>query len=510
MTANRGVVAAGHEMTAEAAAEVLREGGNAFDAALAAVATACVPEFVFASIGGGGFLTAHDAASGRTLVYDFFAHTPRVKRAEAELDFHAIQADFGPARQAFHIGAGSAAAPGLVPGLFAVHADLATMPVKRLLEPAIAAAHDGVRVSPLQAYLHTIVAPILTADPGTRALFAPEGKLLEAGDTYRNAAFADLLEALAAEGPRLFTEGEVARAIAEQSESFGGHLAMADLKNYRVERRAPLNRRYKSAQLHLNPPPAASGALIAFGLALLERLEGGVPDAVTLARVMAETNTVRAGHGEALHEILSEAALTEHFAALQGRQPATRGTTHVSVIDAAGNAAAATVTNGEGNGRIVEGCGFMLNNMLGEEDLNRAGFHRWRENTRLSSMTAPGLLRDGDGAVTAFGSGGSNRIRTATLQVIVNLVDRGFGLEDAVNAARLHVERDGTVSLEDGIWNDLLPGAERDALIDAYPEAQRWPEANLFFGGMHAARRHAGGALEGAGDPRRGGVAVVV
>ena len=383
--------------------------------------------------------------------------------------------------------------------------------MKRLLEPAIAAARDGVTVSGLHAYLYTIVAPILEASPEARAYFAPEGELLKEGDHYRNSAFADMLEELSRTGPRLFTEGEVARAIVAQSEDSGGHLTMQDLSSYTVERRTPLLWHYRDTQILLNPAPAASGALIAFGLGLLDRLDRTAPpDATTLARVMDETNTVRMARGEALHDIVGDSVLAEHVAAMQNHRPATRGTTHISVIDDSGNAASATITNGEGNGRIVEGCGFMLNNMLGEEDLNPDGFHLWSEDQRLSTMMAPTVLRGRDGTLTALGSGGSNRIRTAILQVIVNLLDRGMGLDDAVAAPRLHVERGGRVSVEDGPWTDTFDAHERDALFDAFPDTERWPERNLFFGGVHAARRAGNGSFGGAGDPRRGGVAIVV
>lgn len=511
MSGRRGVVAAGHKVTAEAAADILRDGGNAFDAAIAGMAAACVPEFVFSSIGGGGFLMALDGERGGTRLYDFFAQTPRVKRPEDELDFYAIEADFGPATQEFHIGAGSAAVPGLAQGLYAIHDDLGTMPMKRLFEPAIDAARGGVEVGALHAYLYTIVAPILKAGSDVQRLFAPEGKLFVAGDVYRNSEFADLLEVLGGEGPRLFTEGEVARAMVAQSDSCGGHLTMEDLKAYSVERRGSLSWRYRGEKLHLNPAPAASGPLIAFGLGLLERLApDAVPDASALARVMEESNTVRMARGSALQEIITDAALEEHFIALQSHKPATRGTTHISVIDAKGNAASATITNGEGNGHVVEGCGFMLNNMLGEEDLNPEGFHLWQENKRLSTMMAPTVTLSPEGAVTALGSGGSNRIRTAILQVLVNRLDRGMGLADAVSAARIHVERGGTVSFEDGPWTENFCEGEREGLLEFCPDAERWPERNLFFGGVHTARRTRDGAFEGAGDPRRGGVAIVV
>lgn len=512
MTPRKGVVAAGHTITVKAAADVLREGGNAFDAIVAAIVTATVPEFVFSSIGGGGFLMALPAGSRSAVCYDFFAQTPRRKRSEDEIEFYAIQADFGPAVQEFHIGAGSTAVPGIVPGIFAIHDDLATIPMTRLVEPAVEAAKKGVTVTDLHAYLYTIVSPILTATGQARRYFAPDGKTLGPGDIYKNHKVADLLDCLAREGARIFTEGEVAQAIVAQSQTHGGHLTPEDLRGYRVEKRTPLYRTYRGQHLFLNPAPAASGALIAFGLALLEGAlpSASAPDPLVLARVMEETNSVRMARGQARHEIVEDATIAAHLKALEGHTPATRGTTHISVIDAEGNAAAATITNGEGNGHIVDGCGFMLNNMLGEEDLNPHGFHLWKPNTRLSTMMAPTVIRSGEGQLTAFGSGGSNRIRTAVLQVAVNLIDRGMSLEDAVNAARLHVERDGTVSYEQGPWDIVFNDGEREALVDAYPQAHGWPEANLFFGGVHAARMTAPESFEGAGDPRREGITMIV
>ncbi|MDA7948649.1 MAG: gamma-glutamyltransferase [Hyphomicrobiaceae bacterium] len=512
MSKAKGVVAAGHKITAEAACEVLREGGNAFDAVIAAMITATVPEFVFSSIGGGGFLMARPAGSKSAICYDFFAHTPRTKRPEDELDFFAITADFGPASQEFHIGAGSTATPSFIQGLYAIHDDLGTVPMGRLFEPAVLAARDGVTVTTLHAYLYSIVEPILTASPSAADYYAPEGKLLDTGAIYRNAALADTVDCIAREGVRLFTEGEVAQAMVAQSLDHGGHLTRDDLRRYVVERRKPLNWRYRNHDVLLNPAPAASGALIAFGLALLERTleECAAPDPVLLARVMEETNAVRMARGAELDRIVHDATIAEHLAALKRHTPATRGTTHISIIDEDGNAAAATITNGEGNGYMVSGCGFMLNNMLGEEDLNPGGFHLWEPDTRLSTMMAPTIVTGSDGSLTALGSGGANRIRTAVLQVIVNLIDRGVDLETAVNAARLHVERDHTVSYEEQSWGLIFTEDDLRALLDTFPEAHGWPEMNLFFGGVHTARRDAKGGFEGAGDPRREGITAFV
>jgi gamma-glutamyltranspeptidase / glutathione hydrolase len=274
-----------------------------------------------------------------------------------------------------------------------------------------------------------------------------------------------------------------------------------------VERREPLYWRHAGAAIALNPPPAASGALIAFGLAFLEALaeSGQAMDAFALKHAMEATNQARATHGEGLAERLAGGVLANEMRAA-ARQPASyRGTTHVSVIDAQGNAASVSLSNGEGNGYIVGNFGFMLNNMLGEEDLATDGLHAWREGTRLSSMMAPTIILQADGTVTALGTGGSNRIRTAILQVAVNLLDHAMGLDQAVEAPRLHVERDGTTSFEPG-----LPEAVETSLLELEEKAHAWPERNLFFGGVHAARRKPKGGVEGAGDPRRQGTARIV
>jgi gamma-glutamyltranspeptidase / glutathione hydrolase len=507
MSKKKGVVAAGHRLTAEVAAEIIAEGGTAFDAALAGLFMSFVAEPVFASPGGAGFLMVRAADRNALTLYDAFADTPRKRRPASEIEFYAVEADFGPAKQEFHIGAGSSATPGIVAGLFALHADRGRVPLKRLVEPAVKAAREGFRLNDFQAYLFTVIAPILTASEGCAAIFAPGGKLLTAGETFRNEGLAETLAWLAEDGARLFIGGDIGRAIVAQQATQGGYLTADDLKSYRVERRRPLLWRHGGATVALNPPPAASGALIAYCLGLLatgaER--GRAPDAAALIAAMRATNQARAVHGDKLGSLLEGGTLAQALAEAARHPIAPRGTTHISVIDAQGNAVAASLSNGEGNGQMVGNHGFMLNNMLGEEDLAPEGLGRWRNGVRLSSMMAPTLILGADGSVTALGSGGSNRIRTAILQVAVNLLDRALDLAAAVEAPRLHVEKCGTVSFEPG-----LTEADRAALLAAAPEAHEWPERNLFFGGVHAARRDAKGGMAGAGDPRRRGCAIVL
>jgi gamma-glutamyltranspeptidase/glutathione hydrolase len=444
-------------------------------------------------------------ARGRTRLYDFFAETPLHKRQGDDVSFFPILADFGPAKQEFHIGLGSSATPGVAQGMAALHEELCRLPMKRLVEPAVRAAREGFPLSAFQAYLLTVIAPILKTSAGVAAIFAPGGEIMKEGATFRNPDLGETLAWLAEDGARLFSEGDVSRAIVEQSKTLGGHLRADDLARYRVERRQPLAWRHAGAEVLLNPPPAASGALIAFGLAYLAALSerGRTLDAFVLIEAMRATNDARTAHGEELAEQLANGRLAPALRQAAANPQGYRGTTHISVIDAGGNAASVSLSNGEGNGFIVGKFGFMLNNMLGEEDLTPRGVGAWRPGVRLSSMMAPTIIAEKDGSVTALGTGGSNRIRTAILQVAANLLDRGMRLEDAVGAPRLHLEKCGTLSVEPGL-------AELERLLAAHPDARAWPERNLFFGGVHAARRDRNGDFEGAGDPRRSGVARVL
>ena len=516
-----GAVACGHPETAAAAEEILKEGGNAFDAVIAAFCASCVAEPILCSLGGGGFLLAK-ADGQEAALYDFFVQTPKENKPPEALDFYPILADFGSATQEFHIGLGAVATPGAVRGIFAIHRELGSLPFARLIEPAARLARAGVTVRPIDAYLFQVVAPILTAGADARSLFTgPDGTLLRAGEKFFQPRLADTFEALVRDGEALFYEGELARQLVTLCHDGGGLLSAADLAGYRVEKRKPFVVRYRGAEVTTNPPPSCGGILIGFALDLLAKTTPGALDAesgeasLLMAQVMELTNKARvearleeaSGEREeaAAAERLFEPSLLARYASEVAKHGSfTRGTTHISVTDAAGNLAAMSLSNGEGCGTHLGDSGIMLNNMLGEEDLNRGGFHCWPRDSRLSSMMAPTLAQHTDGTLIAIGSGGSNRIRTAVLQVLVNLLDHGMSLDQATEAPRLHLEA-GVANLEGGLADSV--GTELAA--QGYRTID-WPAHNLFFGGVHGVVRHPDGRFSAAGDPRRGGVALVV
>ncbi|MDH5771895.1 MAG: gamma-glutamyltransferase [Rhodospirillaceae bacterium] len=513
---NKGAVAAGDSHTANAAGEILRSGGNAFDAAIGALLAATQAEPVLASLGGGGFLLARQA-SGKTKIFDFFAHTAQVKNNETDL--YPVIADFGTVQQEFHIGQGSIATPGVVKGIFAIHESLGHMPLAEIAEPAIRLAREGLNISPLQAYIFDVVSPIYTSSQSTMRLYASpkdNGRLLGEGELVKNPDFADFLDVLVREGSDLFYKGEIAKNISRDCMEQGGHLRMGDFEKYSVFMREPLSISYNGATIVTNPPPSTGGILIAFALKLLEKtalqkdLFGSAKHIETLAKVMGLTNQARVECALGQNESAPETLLDDDFVGsyrnqVLGKPKSHRGTTHISVVDAKGNAAALTVSNGEGSGYVIPGTGVVLNNMLGEEDINPNGLGKWDTDTRMSSMMSPSILLRPDGVEYVLGSGGSNRIRTAILQVVLALHDFKMKLPEAITRPRIHFENN-LLNIEAGYSEQTV-----QAMRASYENCKVWDGVNLFFGGVHGVmfdpkRKY----LEGAGDPRRGGVHITV
>jgi gamma-glutamyltranspeptidase / glutathione hydrolase len=251
--------------------------------------------------------------------------------------------------------------------------------------------------------------------------------------------------------------------------------------------------RYRDREVLTNPPPSAGGTLIAYALTLLDR-DPGPP---TLTRVVAAMAGANAERTPEFLAGLAEPGFADRFLASR-----LGSTTHIAVVDADGWACSVTCSNGACSGVVVPGTGIHVNNMLGEQDLNPLGFHRHPPGRRMPSMMAPTIvLRDGEPELV-LGSAGSNRIRSAILQTIVGVVDNGLAAGPAVEAPRVHFEA-GVVWAEPGIPEEALAAV-------GYP-VRRFRSLNVYFGGVQAAeRRPDTGALSGGGDPRRGGVAVVV
>jgi len=263
----KGIIAAGDKLTAEAGAFILREGGNAFDAAIAAILAAPLSEPALTSLGGGGFLLAIQKGMFPVL-YDFFVDVPP-KRVEKP-DFFPVYVDFGSTVQEFHIGCGSIAIPGMVAGILRIHKERGKLPFKEVIKPALNYAKKGIFLSKMQASFVKLLEPIFTATVESRKIYAPDGKLIDENTLFRNPDYAEFLEALSEEGEWIFYEGEIADRIEKLSIENNGLIRKEDLRRYQVEEKDPIYFRFKGYDIFTNTPPSPGGLLIAFTLKLIE------------------------------------------------------------------------------------------------------------------------------------------------------------------------------------------------------------------------------------------------
>jgi gamma-glutamyltranspeptidase / glutathione hydrolase len=526
----RGVVAAGHPETVAAALTVLEAGGNAFDAVVAAGFAASVVEPCLSSLGGGGFLLARTAA-GEEVVFDFFVDTPgRGLPDAAAPQLTPVTLQFGAAAQVFHVGHGSVAVPGCLPGYLHAHARLGRLDLDAVVAPARRLAELGAPLGPHQTAVVHLLEPILTLSEEGQARFTPGGRRLAPDDRVPNPRLAAFLEVVGAGRAHGFADRPLAATIEADMVANGGLLTAADLAAYQVIERDPLAVDYRGVRLLTNPPPSFGGRLIAQGLELLAAEPvtdfGSGRRLALLAEVFDEVMRHHTGTDVSIApDAHPEAPVSGPGAPVsgpgapvsgpgatgappQGRRPTSvKGTTHVSICDDEGNLAAMTTSNGSCSGVMLGDTGVMANNIMGEEDLQphlrateddpRA--QHPRPGIRVGSMMAPSLLLPDEGLPVVFGSGGSERIRTAMTQVIVDLIDHGMSLAEAVGAPRIHWDG-STVQVEPG----FAPAATRQ--LASMRPTNVWQVSDLYFGGVHAVSPD--GAR--AGDPRRGGTTGVL
>jgi gamma-glutamyltranspeptidase / glutathione hydrolase len=519
----RGAVAAGHPLTAQAGARVLEQGGNAVDACVAAGFVSWVTESPLTGPGAGGFMLVHRASDRSDRVLDFFVAMPgRGLDTASAAPMNEVEVPFDERTlQLFRIGGSSCAVPGAVAGLGEAHRLYGRVPWEELVAPAAELARRGFELNPQQAVLHSILDVALRAEEEGRQIYG-ERAPLAAGQPLVMSDLAETLDLLGVEGPSAFYRGPLAAALSRAVRERGGVLSEADLADYRVVRRRPVRVPFQGHEFVSNGPPSSGGILIAFALRILDRL--GPPERVgsaealaALAEVMREATLARGGaflrslyRGGLADRLLADASVdaavrrARSRARRTAREPAgVPSTTHISVVDGAGNAASLSASTGCGSGVIVPGTGVHMNNMLGETDLN-VGDRRVGAGRRLTSMMAPSVVLAGGEPRLVVGSAGSIRLRAAILQIVVNVVVHGLRVDEAIAAPRIHLEGD-QLNLEGGI-----EPAAVDALVKRGYDVVRWNELNLYFGGASAVSLGEEGALEAAGDLRRGGAGVVV
>ncbi len=470
-------VATGNKDSTLAASEILDAGGNAYDAIIAALLMSFVTEPLLSSPGGGGYLLSRPINKDPQL-FDFFAQTPFSKSLEPK-HFFPIQGDFGDSQQEFHIGMAAATVPGVPAGIFAIHEKLASMPLIELAGAAIEKAKKGIKIDKHLKSVVDILIPIIESTPAAFSLFSLDKTLVEVGDVKKNEALADFLYTFCSNQQNWFYQDQPSESICDDMKLKNGLLTKKDFNNYHVNIRKPLQVHINNWQVLTNSHPASGGYLIT------EQLKHALNG--------SDSNNLRLLEAMEYADHLKKNGKTSSF-------ESSKGTTHMSVIDSDGNAASLTVSNGEGNGYVVPDSGFMMNNFLGEEDINLGGFFAWKENTRMASMMSPTILSNRE-TLVALGTGGSNRIKTSLFQVIWHMIIENKTLVNAVNEPRLHLEND-VVDIEKGIHSDIIK-----EIVNKYSNVIQWQQRSLYFGGVNAVQF--GENLSAVGDSRREGFGLI-
>lgn len=528
--ATAGAVATEHQLAADAGAEVLRGGGNAVDAALAAAAAICIVHAQSCGIGGGGFALVR-LPNGRVEALDFREIAPAAATPERYFQ------DGKPMPERLRRGGLAVGVPGEIAGWVTLHAKRGHAPLAAVLAPAIRLARDGVPLADAPTLARQIerTADLLRADPGLRATFlGPDGAPPAAGARIVQADLARTLEAVVAKGRKAFYTGDVAAKIAATIAERGGVLTTQDLAAYEPVWRTALRGTYRGHEVWTFPPPG-SGGIVLEVLGILGADQPTPADALTapwlhlLAGALAQGFTDRARwYGDPgftdvpLGRLLAPARLEQIRNALASPTrptplvdpPRDNGTAHVSVVTADGGAVALTTTinTSFGAGISVPGTGIILNNEMDDfavapgvpnvYGLLGSEANAVRPGKRPQSSMSPTIVVTGDRPALVVGGSGGPLIISGTTEVLINAVALGMDVPAAVAAPRIHDQGvPPAIVVEPGI-----PAATREAL-GRYGHPIKEFKA---LGAVSAVAMKGDGGFEAAGDPRKdGGQAIV-
>lgn len=504
MPSHRVAVAATGRQALAAGLGVVDDGGNAVDAALASAFVTLATEPGIVSLAGGAYVAVWPV-DGDPVVVDGNVEMPGRGGEDARVGngIRELFTDYGGGVTMF-VGAGSVATPGIVPA-FAVAAErYARLPWARLVAPAVEAARSYPLGAAAGRYLGHVADTLFAEDDEARALVTgPGGEALQTGQTGTNEALADTLARLAAEGPELFAGGDVGRALVAAMTEQGGLITADDLAAYEPVVREAHTLTVGDWEVATNPPPSVGGPMLAVMLGeLARRADWTWDDAIEIQRRVL-------GYRASVHDLSPDleadgfdllAAIGERgLDALHGSS----STAHVSAVDSLGNACAVTMSSGYSAGLTIPGTGVLLNNTLGEVELNRLGLHALRPGTRLASNMAPTTARarqaHGESRPLAIGSPGADRITTALMLVLGQGCLHGRDLGQAIAAPRLHLRlRDDGFVVEHERDEAIAAAAARSGL-----PSHEYPEPHMYFGGVGAALETLDGDLVAAGDTRR-------
>ena len=534
--AKSAMVVAGEPAAAGIGLEVLKNGGNAVDAAVTIGFVMAVTLPRAGNIGGGGFMLIYSAKSGKVIAVDYRERAPASAHRDMFLDD-----DCNPDSDLSRFSHLSAGVPGTVAGLALALKKYGTISLKEALAPAIKIAEEGLPVTPAFSDAIKSNSELLGKWASTRAVFfKPDGSFYEPGDVFVQKDLADTLKAVAGEGVKAFYQGKIADLIVAEMEPNGGLITREDLKNYQPVIREPVKGAYRGHDIYSMPPPSSGGVHIVQILNILEgyHLPSLGPNSPKSIHFMAEAMKMAYAdrsrylgdpdfvkvpvegltdkkYAGTLRRRIKAGRATDSKDISPGSPPGYESgeTTHFSVVDSKGNAVSNTYTInfGFGSGIVVEGAGFLLNNEMDDFSAkpgvpNAYGLVGGAANAiepgkRMLSSMSPTIVLKNNKPFIITGSPGGSRIITTTLQVIMNVIDHGMNIQEAVNAPRVHHQwLPDELRVEKGISARTIKKLKRMGHKVVVKEKMGAASSILIDS--------KGGNLYGAADPRRDGVAV--
>lgn len=498
MTQPRLAIAAGSQLGCNAAEKVARSGGNAVDACLASAVTGWVAEPFFASLGGSGFV-AVGTPDGEVEVIDGNNMMPHTVPEEPG---HGMKRIFLPDYADgiyMGIGGGSVSVPGILAAVHRAWERHGKIEWAALFEDAIELARSGFPFPKTSDYyLSCTWGEIWSKYESTRSIFMVDGRPMRERDPLVQPELAEVLDEIATKGPGVFYAGSVGSDIAAAIADDAGFLSLEDLEAYEAEIRAPITTEAFGWKIESNPPPAVGGAVLIHMLALLDGAD--LSDPVERLSAIVEAQRAAVGYRrERYQDATGIAAAFEEALHDLGARARSASTTHSSSSDADGYVCSLTESNGYGAGLSVRG--ILLNNTLGEEELNPLGAHRLPAGARTQSNMAPTIAL-GPGGTVAMGSPGADRIVGAIAQTFLHLAVDSVPLPQAVAAPRAHLDprQEGeTLCFEPGLPGDQLAYAQRP-----------YDDIHMYFGAVQAASVTKDGVVDAAHDPRRSGGSALV
>lgn len=521
-----GVVSSGRLEASQIGVEILQNGGNAIDAAVAMGFVLGVCEQQSSGIGGGGFMVVRFADSGEIVFIDFRDQSG----AAASLDMWKIDENGRVADQANKVGANAVAVPGEVKGLLYALDTYGSMSRQEVMQPAIDMAREGFTVSAITERDISDAYGFLVQFDSTAEIYFDEDNLgmpYQEGDVITNPDLADTLQLIAEKGESEFYTGSIARKIVDSVQKHGGHLTMEDFANYEISVGEPVHGTYRGYDIYSSNLPSSGGTIIIEMLNILENFDVGSMDPEGAEYLHLLSETMKLGFadrtqymGDPAYVDVPAAGLIdkEYAAALAASIDMTKSqtynagdpwpyeskdTTHYSIIDAAGNMVAVTKTVDAtfASGLVAEGTGILLNDTLYDFSTDPESPNVVAGNKRpLSSMSPTLVLKDGE-PFLSLGAPGTTRIITGVLQVISKVIDHGMDIEEAIDAVRMHDDF-GTLILENRVSDEVK------TQLEALGHKLNTNERFFTFPCVQAVMRLPDGTLRGSADPRRDGYAL--